>query len=266
MTTQKNKHTTRELSKYHLYFARPAWPAAAFALAACAPIASAPPQAQPAARAAAPAVAKPPASRPSQAQPAATPAPASAPGSQAEGAPLKIDSGASRIVAVVRRGGLFARLGHDHVVASRHIEGQASAPAQGKPGSTRFRFRLDQMTVDESALRAEAGMESTPAADAIAGTRNNMLTKVLDADKYPYVEVAAVTTPQGPLQADITLHGVTRRYAIPAVLTARPDGISASGTLMLKQSDFGIKPFAVMGGALAVQDELELRFAISAKR
>lgn len=167
-------------------------------------------------------------------------------------------------MAIVRRGGLFARLGHDHVVASRHIEGQAWAPAQGKPGRTAFRFRLDQLTVDDSALRAENGLGNAPAADAIAGTRNNMLTKVLDAEKYPYVDVAAVTTPQGPLQADITLHGVTRRYAIPAVLAVRPDGIGASGSFTLKQTDFGITPFAVMGGALAVQDELELRFSINA--
>lgn len=165
---------------------------------------------------------------------------------------------------VVRRGGMFAKLGHDHVVASRNIEGQAVAPANGQPGSTSFRFRLDQLTVDESALRAETGLASVTTADAIAGTRSNMLTKVLDAEKYPYVEVTAVTTPQSPLQADIKLHGVTRRYAIPAVLTARADGISASGSFTLKQSDFGIKPFSVMGGALAVQDELELRFNISA--
>jgi polyisoprenoid-binding protein YceI len=118
--------------------------------------------------------------------------------------------------------------------------------------------------VDESALRAEAGMTTVPAADAIAGTRNNMLTKVLDAEKYPYVQVSAVSTPEGPLQAAITLHGVTRRYAIPAVLTPRANGISAAGTLTLKQSDFGIKPFSVLGGALAVQDELELRFRIEA--
>lgn len=233
-------------------------------LSACAPAAMAPASApaaepSPAPPAKAPSKAQPaPAARPAPAPPPAVPAPA--------GRALRIDTANSLIAVTVRRGGLFAKLGHDHVVASRHIEGQAVAPANGQPGSASFRFRLDQLTVDESALRAEAGMDSTPTADAIAGTRNNMLTKVLDAGKYPYVEVAAVTTAQGPLQADITLHGVTRRYAIPAVLAARADGLSASGKLTLKQSDFGIKPFSVMGGALAVQDELELRFAISAKR
>ncbi|KQV80691.1 hypothetical protein ASD15_12215 [Massilia sp. Root351] len=220
-------------------------------LGACAP---APPAAPPAAAAV-------PAPAPTRA--AAAPRPQAAKPAPAA-SPLQIDTRHSRILVVVRRGGLFAKLGHDHVVASRHIEGQAAAPADGQPGSTSFRFRLDQLTVDESALRAETGLPSVTTADAIAGTRSNMLTKVLDAEKYPYVEVTAVTTPQGPLQADIKLHGVTRRYAIPAALTARADSVSASGTFRLKQSDFGIKPFSVMGGALAVQDELELSFNISA--
>lgn len=204
-----------------------------------------------------PAPASPAASAP--ASPAAAPA---APAAVRQ--PLRIDQNNSLIAVTVRRGGLLARLGHDHVVASRNIEGQAVAPAGGQPGHTEFRFRLDQLTVDESALRAEAGMTTVPAADAIAGTRNNMLTKVLDAEKYPYVQVSAVSTPEGPLQAAITLHGVTRRYAIPAVLTPRANGVSAAGTLTLKQSDFGIKPYSVLGGTLAVQDELELRFHIEA--
>jgi polyisoprenoid-binding protein YceI len=219
----------------------------AAALGACATAPVAPPNAAPAA----PAM-------------SATAAPAARPPPQAAARPLRIDSANSLIAITVRRAGLLAKLGHDHVVASRHIEGQAVAPANGQPGSASFRFRLDELTVDESALRAEAGLSSAPAADAIAGTRNNMLTKVLDAEKYPYVEVTAVTTQDGPMLAAITLHGVTRRYAVPALLTARADGVNASGTLTLKQTDFGIKPFAVFGGALAVQDELELRFNINA--
>jgi hypothetical protein len=37
------------------------------------------------------------------------------------------------------------------------------------------------------------------------------------------------------------------------------------GTVNLKQTDFGLTPFSVMAGALAVQDEMELRFDLRAK-
>jgi hypothetical protein len=42
--------------------------------------------------------------------------------------------------------------------------------------------------------------------------------------------------------------------------------VTASGTARLKQTDFGIVPFSVGAGLLAVQDELEVRFRIVARR
>lgn len=174
---------------------------------------------------------------------------------------LRIDAPRSLIAVTVRRGGTLARLGHDHVVASRTLEGYVAPQA----GRSDFRFRLDQMSVDEEALRERAGLHSQPGADAIDGTRRNMLTKVLDAERHPYVLVRAERGPSpGTLLADITLHGVTRRYTIPAVVSADARGASASGELTLRQSDFGIVPFSVLGGALAVEDQLELRFEIAA--
>ncbi|WP_338763844.1 YceI family protein [Massilia sp. METH4] len=166
------------------------------------------------------------------------------------------------IAITVRRGGALARLGHDHVVAVRRIDGRVDPAA----GLAVLRFRLDEMTVDETALRREAGLTTQPTPDAIAGTRVNMLAKVLDAEKYPLVEVRARRTGEpGQLQADITLHGVTRSYSVPTVLDTSAQGVTARGTLVLKQTDFGITPFSVMGGALAVQDALEIRFILPAR-
>jgi hypothetical protein len=42
--------------------------------------------------------------------------------------------------------------------------------------------------------------------------------------------------------------------------------VSASGTALLKQSDFGITPFSVGAGLLSVRDELEVRYHIVAQR
>lgn len=177
-------------------------------------------------------------------------------------AALTIDSAQSLIAVTVRRGGLLARLGHDHLVASRHVSGTVS-PTQNRAD---FQFRLDQLTVDEAELRIAAGLEKQPSADAIAGTRNNMLTRVLDAERYPLVTVHAARGAAGqPLQVAITLHGVTRNMAIPAVIRETNGVMTVTGSVNLKQTDFGITPFSVMAGALAVQDQLELRFAIVAK-
>jgi hypothetical protein len=175
---------------------------------------------------------------------------------------LHIDPAQSLIAVTVRRGGMLARLGHDHLVAARTVSGTV-APAQNRAD---FQFRLDQLTVDEAPLRAAAGLEKQPSADAIEGTRTNMLTKVLDAGRYPLVAVHAERgAPGQPLQTTITLHGVSRTLAIPVDIRVNAGIITVTGAVNLKQSDFGIVPFSLMGGALAVQDQLELKFTLVAR-
>ena len=176
---------------------------------------------------------------------------------------LQIDTQATLLTITVRRGGALARLGHDHVVASRTVSGWV-APDLAQAD---FGFRLDAMTVDESGLRASAGLETTPSSEAIAGTRHNMLVRVLDAERYPLVRVQARLQPGGQaVDAAITLHGVTREVVVPVKLEQALDGrgLRASGAFVLRQSDFGIVPFAILGGAMAVQDPMELAFAIQA--
>lgn len=204
----------------------------------------------------------PPAPASAPAPPAAMPAPAW----QRQGVRLlHIAPDESLLTITVRRGGALARLGHDHVVASRSLQGVV-APA---PGRAQLRFRLDEMSVDEASLRQAAGLTTTPSADAIAGTRHNMLVRVLEAERYPWVSIDARRTGNKEVfDADITLHGVTRTVQLPVRVEQAADGrrLQASGSLLLKQSDFGIVPFAVLGGAMAVQDQMELAFRITARQ
>ncbi|MEO7493365.1 MAG: YceI family protein [Massilia sp.] len=176
---------------------------------------------------------------------------------------LTIDPAASLIAVTVRRAGPLARLGHDHVVASRTVSGFA-APREGRAD---FQFRLDEMTVDETALRREAGFDTTPDAEAIAGTRANMLTKVLESQRYPWVALHAqrVADDAGRMRLTITLHGVSREVTLPVAIEQTGAGVVATGSVQLRQSDFGITPMSVMGGAIRVDDTIELRFRLEAR-
>ncbi|WP_371767660.1 YceI family protein [Massilia sp.] len=173
-----------------------------------------------------------------------------------------IDPGASLVAVTVRRGGLMARLGHDHVVASHTLTGYA-APGMGRADVS---FRLDQLTVDEPQLLRDAGIGTSPSPEAVEGTRRNMLGPVLDAERYPVVTLHAELPADGRLRVDVTLHGTTRRLELPAAVQVDAAQVTASGAARLKQTDFGITPFAVGAGLLAVQDELEVRFHIVARR
>ncbi len=173
-----------------------------------------------------------------------------------------VDPAASLVAVTVRRAGLMARLGHDHVVAIRTLSGHA-APGLGRAD---LAFRLDQMTVDEPPLLGEADIARQPSPEAVAGTRRNMLGPVLEAQRYPMVTLHVESLAGGRLGVDVTLHGATRRLALPAAVRVDAQQLSASGTATLKQTDFGVTPFSVGGGLLSVRDALEVRYHIVARR
>lgn len=175
---------------------------------------------------------------------------------------LRVDPARSLVVIEVRRAGVLAGLGHDHVVASHDARGFVDA----QDGRADLYVPLHRLSVDEPGLRAEAKLDTQPSPDAIEGTRRNMLEKVLDAERFPFALIRATRALADPakLSVALTLHGTTRRFDIPLQAETLPDGLAVSGRLTFNQTDFGLTPYSVLGGALQVQDKLELRFRIVA--
>jgi polyisoprenoid-binding protein YceI len=204
--------------------------------------------------------------------PAETTAPADFPAATyrqaaSQGKPVfRIDPAASLIVIEARRAGSLSRFGHDHVIASHDAGGYVS------PDDKRadLYVALDRLVVDEAALRAEAGFDTQPSDSDKAGTRANMLDKVLDAEKFPYASIAVTGIEPRPMGVRLTvvinLHGVTRTLQAPAQIDTADNEINVTGRLAFDQSDFGITPFSILGGAVAVRDRVDLRFRIRARR
>lgn len=163
--------------------------------------------------------------------------------------------GGNALRILVFRGGAAARLGHNHVLraADLHVDWAAAGPV--------LSFRLDRLDIDPQDLRAERGPAFSSAVDdeARAGTRANLL-KALDGAAHPEVVVRTLRQvgegDRRAVEAEITLHGVTRRQWFVAELGAG----RARGEVVIRQSDFGIQPFTVLGGLLAVQDALVVQF------
>jgi hypothetical protein len=148
----------------------------------------------------------------------------------AQGKPVfRVDPARSIVVIEVRRAGSLARLGHDHVVASHDLEGFV-APDEGHAD---LWAPLDTLTVDEAALRAKAAFETEPSAQDIAGTRNNMMGRVLETDRHPFALIAVSDLGSGGssirLRIDITLHGTTRSLETDAEFERSEDGVVRVG-------------------------------------
>lgn len=178
----------------------------------------------------------------------------------------RVDPRESLVVIEVRRGGSLARLGHDHVVASHEVTGYI-APGDGRAD---MYIALARLVVDEPELRKEAGFDTPPTESDIEGTRSNMLNHVLEAEKFPFAVISVAGAEAKPgrttLTVGITLHGQTRSFQVPTEIETDEKAIGVSGKLAFNQTDFGITPYSLFGGAIAVKDGLALRFRVRARR
>jgi polyisoprenoid-binding protein YceI len=187
-------------------------------------------------------------------------------GLQSRGAPVyRVDPARSIVVVVVRRGGTLTQFGHDHVVASHDVGGYVALSS----GRADLYVPLDALVVDQPALRSQSGLDTKPSEADIAATRRNMLEKVLETGRFPYATVAVARPPgesSQPHEVELTLHGVTRGVEARLHVRSAGDEVMATGSFAIDQSQFGIVPFSILGGAIAVKDRVDITFQIVASR
>lgn len=183
-----------------------------------------------------------------------------------------IDPAASKLRVYVFRGGQAAKNGHNHVLSAPRFEGYLAWPS-GDPRQARFelRFPLDALVIDDPALRAETGgsFSGQRSVSDIEGTRRNLLgPKGLDSAQWPFLEVKSLGVegdwPILVARVEVRLHGVAQEKELMLRVEREPDRLRARGTLVLRQSEFGVVPFSVLGGLLAVQDPVAIEFDLRA--
>jgi len=175
--------------------------------------------------------------------------------------------------------GRVPKLGHNHVLTAPRLQGRVWTPKPGQTDGARFELslRLDELEIDPPTLRAQMGPDfsSVLDADAIAGTRAHMLgPDNLEAARFPWVRLRSVRVsgqaPQMEAEVDIELHGQHRLQTVPLQVERQDrDGLlgwRARGAFVLRQTDYGIRPYAVLGGLLAVADEMRIEFVLDTRR
>lgn len=182
-----------------------------------------------------------------------------------------VDAARSELRILVYRAGALGGLGHNHVLGGGTVSGRIFLHEQ--PGLTRFTLSLpvDSLEVDRPAQRREAGPDfaSEPDAEAVAGTRRNLLgARVLDAARHPRIEIRGMGL-HGPqwlprVRAVIELRGTRRALSLPVAMVHAGDRLHLIGRLRLRQSEFGIEPLSLLGGAVRVRDEIEVQFHLVA--
>jgi hypothetical protein len=184
-----------------------------------------------------------------------------------------LEPAASSVRIYVFRDGRAARLGHNHVLSAPRFTGFLMMPAGGA-AEARFdlEFRLDELEIDNPAYRANLGpaFASVLTPEAIAGTREHMLGESnMQAARFPLVAIHCLRisgeSPHYAAQVAVQMHGVTREQWIPLTVTGLPERVAVSGAFVLRQTDFGIHPYSVAGGLLAVKDEVIVDFSLTGR-
>ena len=184
-----------------------------------------------------------------------------------------IDPAPTQVTLLVYRTGPLARLGHNHAIVSGEERGAVWIGRTPAQSGFEIHVPVAALVVDDPGARAAAGAEFPGAVpdDARAGTTANMRrAEVLDADHYPEIvvraETATGTWQQAVVHASVRLKDMQREIDVPVVLRVSGDAVTATGTFQIRQTDFGITPFSVAGGAIQVADVVDVRFAITATR
>jgi polyisoprenoid-binding protein YceI len=177
-----------------------------------------------------------------------------------------VDAGKSSVVVHVGKEGIFSFAGHEHVVTAPRLQGKVLAAPDDL---SRCRVTL---TFETAALRVQEKGE--PKGDAAKVQEAMLGPQVLDAKRHPSVTfksrtVTGKTAAQGTydltIRGDLSLHGVTRSVALPLRVEVGGDALKASGRLVLRQTEYGIKPLSV-GGVVKVKDALTIDYAIVATK
>lgn len=182
----------------------------------------------------------------------------------------RIDSQRSRVFVRTGRDGPMKSAGHDHVIASRNVDGWVLVAADTARSRADLRLPLQRLVVDDPAYRARFGLAPELPDSAIDGTTRNMQEKVLESSRYPWVtasvRVLSMQGTQAQLDVQVSAHGAAFDYQVPATLSVGPEELNVTGSMIVRHADFGLTAFSAAGGLLRVAEEIELVFEMVALR
>jgi polyisoprenoid-binding protein YceI len=178
----------------------------------------------------------------------------------------QISASQSRFIVRAFAGGLLSAVaGHDHTIRIREFAGEARFTyGSVEPASLQLTIKADSLAVTDKVSDSDRKK-----------IEDTMRGESLETGKYPEIvfkssSVNASRIEEGKyntkLSGELTLHGTTRNIAFDASVTFFEASLRAQGQFSIKQSDYGMKPVSVAGGAIKVKDELKFSFDIVANR
>jgi polyisoprenoid-binding protein YceI len=175
------------------------------------------------------------------------------------------DSSHSSIEINVFKEGLFSAFGHNHLIAANDFSGTVQFdPDKVENSSVALRVASKSLTVIDPGVSANDRQQ----------VQATMLgPQVLDAARYPEISFHSTRVTQVKQQGSgwtvtltgmLQLHGAQQQVTFPLTVSITGGELVAEGDTFILQTDFGIAPIRIAGGAVKVKDRLRLHFNIRA--
>ncbi len=162
-----------------------------------------------------------------------------------------IDLERSSITIHVGKAGLLSAAGHEH-----WVNAPISSGAINDSNAPRVEF-----TVETAKMRVKPDPKVDSKTEA--QIQKDMEEMTLETARFHEIafqssHIEKVSEGEWRVDGALSLHGVSK----PIRLNVRRDGDAFTGRTILKQTDFGIKPISIGGGAIKVKNEIEIEFRI----
>jgi polyisoprenoid-binding protein YceI len=176
----------------------------------------------------------------------------------------RIDASQSRFMVRTFSGGLLWFKGHDHFIRAGDFSGEVQlTPSVIAPASLELRVRADSLEETRDVF--------TPQQKGIINKELREI--VLETSKYPEILFKSTDVTgqlnggqyEAKIGGDLTLHGVTRRITIPALVTLDGGSLRARGEFTIKRGDYNVKATSALKGTIRVRDKLKFTFNIVAR-
>ena len=177
-----------------------------------------------------------------------------------------LDASQSKFMANANRSGLFWFKGHSHHLAASDFSGQVElTPDTVTPASLRL--------VVKAASLHETGADFTDQQKQIID--KELKDIVLLPAQYPditfqstnvTVKSSAASRYDVKIDGNLTLHGVTKRITIPAVVTLSGNNLRAVGEFSINRDDFNVKATSAFHGLVRVDNDVKFEFDIVGHR
>jgi polyisoprenoid-binding protein YceI len=163
------------------------------------------------------------------------------------------DSGT--LTVKVYKDGMAAKMGHDLTLQASDWSGKITVDEDNPADSS------VQVTIDPSSLEiTEAKGGAKPLSDKDRADIAKNITKTLGNSDISFESTAVSgTAPNVSVSGNLTISGSSKPVSLN--LTVGDDG-AVSGKTSIIQTQFGIKPFSAMMGALKVKDSVDIEFDV----